>query len=138
MLNPESASTREWRRGSLIERLSVSQSPETSTIRVARQSVTSLPFCGRSITAFRLLIGEIHSNLVSGCLVDRHFSDKDAAMTDMCPDRHADMNAEPWEAAVAVRLPILLTGPDTATDPRIHQMERRLALPVIDVACIAG
>ena len=59
-------------------------------------------------------------------------------MTDMCPDRHADMNAEPWEAAVAVRLPILLTGPDTATDARIHQMEPRLALPVIDVACIAG
>ena len=56
----------------------------------------------------------------------------------MCPDRHADMNAEPWEAAVAVRLPILLTGPDTATDARIHQMEPRLALPVIDVACIAG
>ncbi len=59
-------------------------------------------------------------------------------MTDMCPGRHAGMNAEPWEAAVAVRLPILLTGPGTTTNAWIHQMQPRLALPVIDVACIAG
>lgn len=59
-------------------------------------------------------------------------------MTDMCRGRHADMSAEPWEAAVAVRLPILLTGPTTTTDVWIHQIQPRLALPVIDVPCIAG
>jgi hypothetical protein len=56
----------------------------------------------------------------------------------MWRERHADMNAEPWEAAVAARLPILLTGPTATTDAWIHQIQRRLALPVIDVPCVAG
>ena len=59
-------------------------------------------------------------------------------MTDMWRANHADMNAEPWEAAVAVRLPILLTGPGSTTDDWIHRMQPRLALPVIEVACDAG
>jgi len=59
-------------------------------------------------------------------------------MTDMWRERHADMNAEPWEAAVAARLPILLTGPTATADAWIHQIQRRLALPVIDVPCVAG
>jgi len=59
-------------------------------------------------------------------------------MTDTRRARHADMNAEPWEAAVAVRLPMLLTGPGRTTDDWIHHMQPRLALPVIEVACDAG
>ena len=58
-------------------------------------------------------------------------------MTDMWRASHADMNAELWEA-VAVRLPILLTGPRSTTDDWIHHLQRRLALPVIEVACDAG
>jgi hypothetical protein len=59
-------------------------------------------------------------------------------MTDMCRTNHADLNAEPWETAVAVRLPILLTGPGSSTDSWIHRMHARLALPVINVACDEG
>ena len=59
-------------------------------------------------------------------------------MTDMCRANHADMNAEPWEDAVAARLPILLTGAGTTTDAWLHRMQPELALPVIEVACDAG
>jgi PEGA domain-containing protein/sigma-54-interacting transcriptional regulator len=59
-------------------------------------------------------------------------------MRDTCRARHADLNAEPWQAAVAVRLPMLLTGPRNTTDGWIHHMQSRLALPVIEVACDAG
>ena len=58
-------------------------------------------------------------------------------MTDTRRARHADWNAEPWEAAVASRFPMLLTGPGSTTDDWIHHMQSRLALPVIEVACDA-
>ncbi|MGH6689100.1 MAG: PEGA domain-containing protein [Gammaproteobacteria bacterium] len=47
------------------------------------------------------------------------------------------MNAD-WEAAVAGRLPMLLTGPGRTTDDWIHHMQPRLPLPVIEIACDAG
>ena len=59
-------------------------------------------------------------------------------MTDRCCANRPDMNTEPWEDAVAIRLPMLLTGPGSTTDNWIHLMEPRLALPVIEVACDAG
>jgi len=59
-------------------------------------------------------------------------------MTDTCRAGDADMNAELWEAAVAVRLPMLLTGPGGTTADWLHHMQARLALPVIEVACDAG
>ena len=49
----------------------------------------------------------------------------------------ADLNAD-LEAAVASRLPTLLTGPHSTTDDWIHHVEPRLARPVIEVACAAG
>jgi PEGA domain/Sigma-54 interaction domain len=58
-------------------------------------------------------------------------------MTDTSRARRADMNAD-WEAAVAGRLPMLLTGPGRTTDDWIHRMQARLPLPVIEVACDAG
>jgi PEGA domain-containing protein/sigma-54-interacting transcriptional regulator len=58
-------------------------------------------------------------------------------MTDTCRGRHADMNAD-WEAAVAWRLPTLLTGPRSTTENLLHYVQRRLARPVIEVACDVG
>ena len=58
-------------------------------------------------------------------------------MTDTCRGRHADMNAD-RDAAVAGRLPLLLTGPRSTTEDWIHHMQPRLALPLIEVACDAG
>ena len=58
-------------------------------------------------------------------------------MADTCRASHADMNAD-CEAAVARRLPILLTGPRNTTGNWIHHIQHRLALPVIEVACDAG
>ena len=55
----------------------------------------------------------------------------------MCRGRRADMNAD-WEAALAGRLPMLLTGPARSTDDWIRHMQPRLAPPVIEVACDAG
>ena len=58
-------------------------------------------------------------------------------MTDTGRPRRADLNAD-LEAAVASRLPTLLTGPRSTTDDWIHYMEPRLARPIIEVACDAG
>lgn len=57
-------------------------------------------------------------------------------MTDTWRTRHADMNAD-WEAAVAGRLPVLLTGPGSTTDDWLRDMQPRLALPVVEVECDA-
>ena len=59
-------------------------------------------------------------------------------MTDTSPGRQADMDDVGCEAAVAVRLPMLLIGPRRSTDDLIRHMQPRLARPVIEVACDAG
>jgi hypothetical protein len=96
-----------------------------------------LRFCGRSTTAFELLKGDVPREPRIRCPEGKHSFDQDASMTDMWHASHADMNAD-WEAAVAGRLPMLLTGPGSTTDEWIHHMQPRLALPVIEVACVAG
>ena len=115
-------------------RLDDAQPTPTISSIVVHQQVSW--FCGPSTTAFVLLNGDVHTNLELGVRKVDIFSDEDASMTDTWRGRHADMNAD-WEAAVAGRLPVLLTGPASTTDDWIHRMQPRLALPVVEVACDA-
>jgi hypothetical protein len=84
-----------------------------------------------------LLTADVYASLEPGVVKTDILRDEDASMTDTCRPRRAELN-EDLEAAVASRLPTLLTGPKNTTDDWIHYVEPRLARPVIEIACGAG